>query len=206
MCAMAKADAPAPAPTPAPAAGDALRPIVGFEVRGASKVKPQTLGYLSHTELGDLIQPDDVPRIEQALLSSELFTKVSVALEAAPGDPSPGFIVVATATDKHSWIVAPTAFALPGNTAFGVGYVENDLRGLDQKFLLYGQIGTKTSLLFATFLDPAFHGTQLTWRADIYAYRRLLGEYENPPDDPRSFAIARTTTTTYLSAFVSICS
>ena len=212
MCAIAKADPPEPppdpapvpasepAPTVAPIAEVPLRPIVGFDVRGDSKVKPQTLGYLSHTAIGDRINADDVPRIEQALLSSELFTKVSVALEAAPGDPSPGVIVVATVSDKHSWIIAPTAFALPGNLAFGVGYAENDFRGLDQKFLLYGQIGTKTSLLFATFLDPAFHGTQLTWRADLYAYRRFLSEYENPPGDPRSFAITRTTTTTYLSA------
>lgn len=202
MCAIAKADAPAPAPAPAaaPIADEAPRPIAGFDVRGDSKVKPQTLGYLSHTAIGDLINAGDVPRIEQALLSSELFTQVSVALEAAPGDPSPGFIVVATASDKHSWIVAPTVFALPGNTAFGVGFVENDFRGLDQKILLYGQIGTRTSLFFGTFLDPAFHGTPLTWRADLYAYHRLLEEYENPPGDPRSFAIARTTTTTYLSA------
>ena len=200
MCAIAKADAPAPAPAAAPIADEAPRPIAGFDVRGDSKVKPQTLGYLSHTAIGDLINAGDVPRIEQALLSSELFTQVSVALEAAPGDPSPGFIVVATASDKHSWIVAPTVFALPGNTAFGVGFVENDFRGLDQKILLYGQIGTRTSLFFGTFLDPAFHGTPLTWRADLYAYHRLLEEYENPPGDPRSFAIARTTTTTYLSA------
>jgi outer membrane protein insertion porin family len=170
------------------------RPIVGFAVRGRSKTKPQTLGYLSHTAIGDLIDPSDLPRIEQALLSSELFKTVSVALESA----GPGVILVATVTDKHSWIVAPTVFLLPGNKAFGIGYAENNFRGLDQKYLLYGQVGTRTSLFFATFLDPAYRGTKLTWRADLYAYRRGLDEYTNPPDDPRSAAITRTTTTTYL--------
>jgi outer membrane protein insertion porin family len=186
----APAEPAAPAPVP--------RPIVGCQVRGDSKVKPQTLGYLSHTAIGDRIDAGDIPRIEQALLSSELFKTVTVALEPAPGDPSPGVIIVATASDKHSWIVAPAVFALPGNKAFGVGFAENDFRGLDQKFLLYGQIGTQTSLLFGTFLDPAVHGTQLTWRTDIYLFHRSISEYENPPADPKSFAIARTMTNTYL--------
>jgi outer membrane protein insertion porin family len=200
--ALAVADPPPPSATPAPpnapAAPPEPRPIVGFEVRGKSKVKPQTLGYLSHTAVGDLVGPGDISRLEQALVSSELFKAVSVTLEPAPGDPSPGVVLIATVTDKHSWIIAPTLFALPGNTAFGIGYAENDFRGLDQKYLLYGQIGTHASLFFGTFLDPAVHGTQLTWRADLYTYRRELNEYANPPDDPRSFDITRTTTTTYL--------
>jgi outer membrane protein insertion porin family len=186
--------APAPATPPEVPA----RPIIGFEVRGDSKVKPRTIGYLAHIALGDPVAPIDLPAIQQALLSSELFTTVSVALEPAPGDPSPGAIVVVTADDKHSWIIAPTAFALPGNLAFGVGYAENDFRGLDQKILLYGQIGTYTSLLFGTFLDPAYHGTQLSWRTDLYCFRRNIDEYRNPRSDPTSFAIDRTTTATYL--------
>jgi outer membrane protein assembly factor BamA len=178
------------------------QPILRFEIRGDTKVKPQTLGYLSHTTIGDPIDASDIPRLEQALLSSELFKTVSVSLEPAPGDPSPGLIVVATVEDKHSWIVAPTVFALPGNLAFGVGYAENNFRGLDEKYLVYGQIGTRTSLFFGTFLDPAYHGTKLTWRTDLYAYRRNLNEYANPPGNPRSFDISRTTTSTYLGGGV----
>jgi outer membrane protein assembly factor BamA len=174
--------------------------IVAFEVRGHSKVKPKTLGYLSHTAIGDLIGPDDIAAIEQALMSSELFETLSVALEPAPGDPSPGVIVVATAVDKHSWIIAPAAFALPGNVAFGVGYAENDFRGLAQKFLLYGQIGTHTSLFFGTFLDPAVRGSRLTWRTDVYAYQRSIDEYVNPHGDASSSVLARTTTASYISA------
>lgn len=193
---------PAPAEPPAPVVPGPRRPVVGFDVRGDSKVTPKTLGYLAHVELGDLVGDGDVARLQQALVSSELFKSVAVTLEdaapVAPGAASPGVIVVATAVDKHSWIAAPTVFALPGNKAFGVGFAENNFQGTAQKFLLYGQIGTKTSLLFATFLDPAFHGSKLTWRTDIYAFRRQIQEYLNPRDDPGSFAIERSTTATYL--------
>jgi outer membrane protein assembly factor BamA len=205
----ARPDAPAVAtprvePAAPPAApGDASTfPIVGFEVRGDTKVQPRTVGYLAHVAIGDRVGPGDVAALQQALLSSELFTQVQVELRPspgpAPGDPSPGVIVVVTADDKHSWIVAPTAFALPGNLAFGAGFAENDFRGLDQKFLIYGQLGTRNSLLFGTFLDPSYHGTQLTWRTDLYLFRRSIDEYTNPPDDTRSFVIERRTTATYL--------
>jgi outer membrane protein assembly factor BamA len=187
-----------PAALPVPHDDPPARPIVGFEVHGDSKVQPRTIGYLAHVAIGDRVGPGDVAALQQALLSSELFTEVQVELRPAPGDPSPGVIVVVTADDKHSWIVAPTAFALPGNLAFGAGFAENDFRGLDQKFLLYGQIGTRTSLLFGTFLDPSYHGTQLTWRTDLYLFRRNIDEYTNPPDDTQSFAIERRTTATYL--------
>lgn len=185
-------------PAAALAGAPAGQPIAGFAVRGDSKLQPRTVGYLAHVELGDRITEADIPRLEQALLSSELFTEAKVALEPAPGEPSPGVIVVATVDDKHSWIAAPTAFALPGNLAFGIGFAENNFRGLDQKFLLYGQIGTRTSLFFGTFLDPAYHGSKLTWRTDVYLFRRNIDEYLNPPSDPQSFAIARSTQATYL--------
>jgi outer membrane protein assembly factor BamA len=199
----APTDAAAPIAPPTEAAPALLtaaspaRRIAGFEVRGDSKLQSRTVGYLAHVAIGDPIEERDVPRLEQALLSSELFTAVKVELAPVPGDPG-GATVVVTADDKHSWIAAPTAFALPGNLAFGVGFAENDFRGLDQKFLLYGQIGTRTSLFFGTFLDPSYHGSKLTWRTDIYLFRRNIDEYINDPDAPRSFAIERTTQATYL--------
>jgi outer membrane protein insertion porin family len=177
--------------------------ITGFVIRGDSKVKPRTLGYLSRTAIGDLIGAGDIPQLEQALLSSELFKTVSVKLEPAPGAVRDGItdaVIVVTAVDKHSWIAAPTVFVLPGNRAFGVGFAENNFRGVDQKFLLYGQLGTRSSLLLGSFLDPSYRGTKLTWRTDLYLYRRALDEYLNPHDDPRSSAIARITTSTYLGA------
>lgn len=170
------------------------RQIVGFRVRGPTKVTVKTAEYLSHFDVGDPITSEDIPRLEQALLSSELFETVTVTLEQAPG----GVRVVANLNDKHSWIVAPTLFVLPGSRAFGVGFAENDFRGLNQKFLIYAQLGTRDSLLFATFLNPSLDGTPINYRLDIYAYRRGLAEYANPANGAGNSSVGRLTRTTYL--------
>ncbi len=176
------------------ASAEAPRPIVGFSVRGDSKTTDTTAEYLSHVSIGDSITALDVPRIEEALLSSELFKSVKVTLEDAPG----GWLVVVTVDDKHSWVIAPTIFLLSGNQAFGLGFAENNFRGKNEKILLYGQIGTRESLFFGTFLNPSIAGGPLSYRVDLYAYRRGITEYENPPDDATDASIARITTTRYL--------
>jgi outer membrane protein assembly factor BamA len=176
------------------ASADTKKPIVGFEVHGHSKLRPTTLGYLAHVREGDLVGADDLPRLQVALISSELFESATVALVDAPG----GYVVSATLDDKMSWIVGPTIYVLPSNRAVGVGYAENDLGGRDQKLLLYGQIGTKTSILFGTFLDPSFHGTKWQYRADLYLERRQIDEYANPPDNRRDQTIVRSTEQTFL--------
>ncbi len=172
------------------------RPIVGFKVKGDSKLQDHVVAYLAHVHLGDVVSEADIPRLEQALISSELFESAKVTLEDAPG----GVIVVATLDDKLSWIVGPTLYVLPTNRAIGVGFAENDFRGANQKFLLYGQIGTQTSIFFGTFLDPSYHGTPFTYRADIYLERRQIDEYANPPGDPTDSTVARTTQETFLDA------
>lgn len=170
------------------------RRIVAFEVRGPSKLTDQTAEYLSHYALGDAITTRDIPLLEQAFLSSELFESVAVTLEDAPD----GVVVVATLDDKHSWIVAPTLFVLPGNRALGVGFAENDFRGRNQKILLYGQLGTKESIFFGTFWNPSVEGTPLSYRIDLYAYQRDIVEYANPTTDAADDAVARTTRSIYL--------
>jgi outer membrane protein insertion porin family len=172
------------------------QPIVGFRVRGKSKLTEQTLAYLAHVATGDRISDADIPQLEKDLVSSELFEKVDVALVDADG----GVIVEATLDDKLSWIVAPTFYVLSGNKAFGVGYAENNLLGRNKKLLLYGQIGNRDNLFFGAFLDPNVRGTKLTLRTDVYLYKRVIDEFLNPPDDPRSFEIGRTATTQYLGA------
>jgi len=174
--------------------GDDRRPVAGFRVRGPSKLTERTLGYLAHVAIGDRVGAGDLPRIKQALVSSELFEKVDVALEDAPG----GALLVATLDDKHSWIVAPTIFWLPGRRSIGVGFAENDFRGEDKKVLLYGQLGDRESLLFGTYLDPRFRGSRLSWRADLFLYRRINDEYANLATDPTDARIARSSTATYL--------
>ena len=189
----ARAEGPSPWLAAIPA--DAPR-ISGFRVRGHSKVTETTIGYLAHVHIGEPITVAELPAITEALLSSELFTKVEVTVEDAPD----GVYLVATVEDKLSWIAAPTLYVLPSNRALGVGFAENDFGGRDQKFLLYAQLGTQTSLLFATFLDPSYHGTKLNYRFDLYLKRNYIDEYANPASDPTSTEIARITRETFLDA------
>ncbi|MDB4956903.1 MAG: family outer membrane protein [Myxococcales bacterium] len=181
---------PAPAVTPIP--------IAGFRARGDTKVHDRMVGRLTHLEIGDLITPDKIPELEAALLSSELFRTASVTFEDAPD----GVLVVAMLKDKMSWIAAPTVYVLPSSWSVGVGYAENNLLGEEKKLLLYGQIGNRTNLFFGTYLDPAVNGTKLQLRFDIYAYRRYVQEYLNPPSDPRSFEVGRETQQTFLDGGV----
>lgn len=169
--------------------------IAGFKTRGDSKVHDRMLGRLFHLEIGDRVTPRQIPQLELALLSSELFESVSVELEPAPNDE---VVVAATLQDKLSWIIAPAFYVLPSSYSFGVGYAENNLLGEDKKLLVYGQIGNRSSLLFATYLDPAVDGTRLQLRFDLYGYHKRLLEYANPADDARSQLVARETTTTFL--------
>jgi len=170
------------------------RKIVEFEIRGPSKLKIRALRYLTHLEEGSYVRERDRKRIIRDLISSELFESVEVTFEDTPG----GIILVATLDDKHSWIAAPTLFVLSGKRAVGLGYAENNFLGLNQKFLVYGQLGDRDSLFFFTFLDQSVRGTPLTARFDLYAYRRLVDEYANPPEDPTSTEILRTTQTNYI--------
>jgi outer membrane protein assembly factor BamA len=171
-----------------------LKPIVGFRVRGDSKLRERTLGFLAHIAIGDYVSDAAIPKITAALISSELFKKVTVTLEEAPG----GYLVVATLDDKHSWFAAPTLYLLGERRAVGAGFIENNLGGFNQKLLLYAQYGSHESILFATYLDPSVSGTPFTWRFDIYGYRRQIDEYANPTDDATDESILRTTEVRYL--------
>lgn len=177
---------------------DQPRKVVGFSVRGKSKLKLRSLRYLSHIEEGDYVRERDRKRIVKALISSQLFEKAAVTYEDAPD----GVIVVVTLQDRHSWIVAPTFYLQSGDRSVGVGYIDSDFRGLNQKAILYGQIGERDNVLFGTFLDENVRGTDLEIRTDIYAFSKSVNEYENPPNDPTSTAVARTAQHHYLGGGV----
>ena len=106
--------------------------------------------------------------------------------------------MVATLDDKMSWIAAPTVFILPSHYSIGAGYAESNLGGENKKMLLYAQYGNLTSLVLGTFLDPAIHGSKWETRFDIYLLHQITDEYSNV--DPRSFAIERESTETFLDA------
>jgi outer membrane protein insertion porin family len=173
-----------------------LKPIVGFRVFGDTKVRERTLGFLAHLELGKLVSEAQLPQIKTAIISSDLFEEVDVRLVDVKG----GVLLVATLDDKQSWFAAPTLYFLGERRAFGVGFIENNLAGYNQKLLLYGQLGTHESVFFATYLDPSIASSPLTWRFDLYAYRRIIDEYANPVDDPTNNTLLRTTTATYFGA------
>ena len=183
-------------PVPAPPAPPPVEPVrvVGFRVKGHSKLRARTASYLSHVDIGDFVMPGDEPELEAALMSSELFETAQVELEPVDG----GVIVVCTLADKMSWIAAPTAYVLPSHWAIGAGYAESDLGGTNRKMLLYGQLGNRTSLFLATYLDPSIHGTKWQARFDLYTLHQINDEYENPASDPTSKAIARESTETFL--------
>ena len=133
-------------------------------------------------------------------MSSELFETALVTLEPAEH----GVLVVATVKDKMSWIAAPTLFILPSHFSVGAGYAESDLGGENKKLLLYGQYGNRTSLFLGTFLDPSFHGSKWQTRLDLYLLHQVTDEYANPMNDPRSFAIDRESTETFLDGGILI--
>lgn len=174
------------------------RAVVGLRVEGDSKVTATTALRLAHVAIGDPIDDSMIPRLEQALLTSNLFRSATVRLEEAPG----GAVVVAALDDKLSWVVAPTLYLLPSSWSVGAGYAENDLFGEEKKLLLYGQLGNRTSMLFATYFDPAVRGSKLQLRLDVYLLRRSIVEYANPQGDARDYTIARTTTWNFLDAGV----
>jgi outer membrane protein assembly factor BamA len=173
---------------------DPPRKVVGFELRGKTKLKLRVLPYLAHLELGDYVRDRDRARIKAYLISWDLFASAEVTLEEAPG----GVTVVATLKDRHSWLVAPTFYLQSGQRSLGVGYVDSNFRGLNQKVLAYGQIGERDNLIFGTFLDDNVKGSDLILRADIYAYSKQISEYVNPEDDPTSTEIGRTAQHNYL--------
>jgi outer membrane protein insertion porin family len=173
---------------------DPPRKIVGFEARGKTKITERTLIYLSHVEVGDYVRDRDRAKIEKALISSELFKKAKVTYEDAPG----GVTVVITLEDRHSWFAAPTFELVSGKRSLGVGYLEANLGGRNQKMVLYGQIGERDNLIWGVFLDENVRGSDVIIRADVYLYSKETDEYENPPDDATSTAILRTAEHNYL--------
>ncbi len=166
-------------------------------MRGDTKIVPSTLGYVGHVALGDRLNAHDLIRIKDAIVSSGLVEDVEVEFELR-GD---GIALVADLVDKHSWVVAPTLYVLPGAAwAAGFGFAENDWRGENKKLLLYGQVGSRNTFFFGTYLDPAVRGSKLTMRFDVYPLRRVIQEYANPTNDPTSTTILRTSTMTFLNA------
>ena len=163
-------------------AADTIRDIV---VEGNTKTTTDTVELIAKIEVGDDWTTDMLDRIKADLVSSGLFKEVDGFWEAC--GPStvqkcdqPGVRVHLTVKDKHSWVIAPAFYNQPTNTGGGVGFGENNLFGLNQKLLLYGQIATGDSFFIGAWVIPAIGGTRFYAQFDTYLKTSRVIEYEPP--------------------------
>ncbi|MEO7092495.1 MAG: hypothetical protein ABI175_04535, partial [Polyangiales bacterium] len=110
--------------------------IAEIVVEENSKTTSDTVQLISKIEVGDAWTPDMAEEIKRNLVSSGLFKDVEVFTEPVKG----GVKVHILAKDKHSWVIAPALYNQPTNKGAGLGFGENNLFGLNQKLLLYGQV------------------------------------------------------------------
>ena len=147
--------------------------IVEIEVVENTKTSSETVRFIADIEKGDTFDYNLLARVRQNLENSGLFKEHNVIAVPVKG----GMKVTIVAKDKHSWIIAPTVYLQPGNQGGGLGFGENNLFGTNKKLLIYGQIATADSLFIAGYLDPAFLGSPLYFRADTFIRREYVTEY-----------------------------
>ncbi len=158
--------------------------IRGVEILENSKTKDSTVMLIADIEIGDSFDYNMVDRIRADLVNSGLFKDVDVSYAPVDG----GFTITIIASDKHSWIVAPTYYNQPTNQGGGLGFGENNLFGENKKLLVYGQIATGDSFFIAGYIDPSIGGTPFHWQADLYLKRERTIEYA-PPTELRTEAV-----------------
>jgi len=156
--------------------------IVQIEVVENTKTNVETVLLIADVHKGDTFTYDTIDRIRKNLENSGLFKEHQVIAVPVQG----GMKLTIVAKDKMSWVIAPTVYLQPGNQGGGLGYGENNLFGTNKKLLLYGQIATADSLFLAGYLDPAFLGSPLYFRADTFLRREFVTEFTggNTFDEP----------------------
>jgi outer membrane protein insertion porin family len=166
-------------PRPARAEGEE---IVEIEVVENTKTNDETVRLIADVHKGDSFSYALLDRIRVDLVNSGLFKDVQVIAVPAQG----GMKLTIVAQDKHSWVIAPTVYLQPGNKGGGLGFGENNLFGTNKKLLLYGQLATADSMFIAGYLDPAFLGSPLYFRADTFLRREFVTEFSggNILDEP----------------------
>jgi outer membrane protein insertion porin family len=147
--------------------------IVEVEVVENTKTNAETVRLIADVHKGDSFSYALLDRIRVDLVNSGLFKDVQVIAVPVQG----GMKITIVAKDKHSWVIAPTVYLQPGNQGGGLGFGENNLFGTNKKLLLYGQLATADSIFLGGYLDPAFLGTPLYFRADVFLRREFVTEY-----------------------------
>jgi outer membrane protein assembly factor BamA len=145
-------------------------------VIGNTKTTTDTVELIAQIDIGDEWKTELKEQIEKRLVSSGLFSEVEVYWEAVPG----GVKVHINVKDKHSWVIAPAFYNQPTNTGAGVGYGENNLFGLNQKLLLYGQIATGDTFFVGAWVIPSIGGTRFYSQIDTILKSSRNIEYAVP--------------------------
>jgi outer membrane protein insertion porin family len=164
--------------------------IVAIDVVENTKTNDETVRLIADVDKGDTFSYELLDRIRVDLVNSGLFKDVQVIAVPVQG----GMKITIVAKDKHSWVIAPTVYLQPGNQGGGLGFGENNLFGANKKLLLYGQVATADSLFLGGYLDPAFLGSPLYFRTDVFLRREFVTEYAGGElfgDEPQAYRTTR---------------
>lgn len=154
----------------------AAEPIKQIVVEDNAKTTADTVELIAKISVGDEWAPDMADRIKADLVSSGLFKDVEVFWSKVDG----GVRVHILVKDKHSWVIAPAFYNQPTNVGGGIGFGENNLFGLNQKLLVYGQIATGDSFFIGAWVIPAIGGTRFSAQFDTYLKTSRNIEYRAP--------------------------
>ena len=152
--------------------------ITRIIVEDNTKTTSDTVEVIAGIEKGDSWTADMVGVVKTRLVSSGLFKDVEVYWTKDPD----GVAIHILAKDKHSWVIAPAVYSQPTNKGGGVGFGENNLFGLNQKLLLYGQIATGDSFFIGAWLIPNLGGTRWYGQLDTYLKSARNIEYTAPQE------------------------
>src|SRR5512134_628971 len=142
------------------------------------KTTRETVLLIADVDVGDDWQPTMVDEIKANLVNSGLFKESEVYYDTIPG----GVRLHILAKDKHSWVIAPTAYNQPTNKGGGVGFGENNLFGENKKLLMYAQVATGDSFFIGAYVDPSIAGTRFSWQYDVFLRRERVIEYDPPSE------------------------
>jgi outer membrane protein insertion porin family len=155
------------------ASAEVIKEII---VEDNKKTTADTVELIAKIEVGDDWSPDMTERVKADLVSSGLFKDVEVFWSKVEGGVRVNILV----KDKHSWVIAPAFYNQPTNTGGGVGFGENNLFGLNQKLLIYGQVATGDTFFIGAWVIPAIGGTRFYAQFDTYLKQSRIYEYEAP--------------------------
>ncbi|MBA3458068.1 MAG: BamA/TamA family outer membrane protein [Deltaproteobacteria bacterium] len=155
------------------ASAEVIKEII---VEDNKKTTADTVELIAKIEVGDDWSPDMTERVKTDLVSSGLFKDVEVFWSKVEGGVRVNILV----KDKHSWVIAPAFYNQPTNTGGGVGFGENNLFGLNQKLLIYGQVATGDTFFIGAWVIPAIGGTRFYAQFDTYLKQSRVFEYAPP--------------------------